>query len=415
MKRFFALFLALFLLAGCAPADPAASSGTSSSADVSVSLPEPEPVPQPPTVSHLMVAGDVMSHMPITRDAYVAETDDYNYDHMMAEASKQLQHASYSVANLETVLNGGPEYSGFPAFNSPDGLAYSVARAGFDLLSTANNHSRDRGVHGIFRTLDILDQAGVAHVGTYRTKAERDAHSGVYMADVGGIKVAFLAYTYGLNGYRLQPENMFAVNLFNTDYYTTICTPDYELMKADLEAAKAMKPDMIAAVMHWGTEYQDRPNDHQTNLAEFLVENGVDLVLGGHPHVLQPYETITVTGANGQERSGFVIYSLGNFISNQQELETKTTAILDLELTRDNNTGETQLTDVRYTPYYMLHNSDKKPAGQRRFLLNTHEAMAEYESGDHSRISSKVYNQLKASLDHCHKILGEEGDKPSGV
>ena len=410
MKRILACFLALFLLAGCSPAAPG-SDGSSAPADQSIVMPEPEP--QPPTVSHLMVAGDVMSHMPITNDAYVAKTGEYDYTHMMEEPGQQLTHADYSIANLETVLNGGPKYSGFPAFNSPDGLAFSVSRIGFDMLATANNHSRDRGVDGIYRTLDVLDEAGLAHVGTYRSQAERDAHSGVYMADVGGIKVAFLSYTYGLNGYRLNEENMYAVNLFNTDYYTTICTPDYDLMKSDLAAAKAMDPDVIAVVMHWGVEYQNKPNEHQTKLADFLVENGADLVLGGHPHVLQPYDTITVTGADGQEHTGFVIYSLGNFISNQQELETKTTAILDLELTKDNNTGDTELTDVRYTPYYMLHNSDKKPAGQRRFLINTHAAMEEYESGDHSRISSKVYEQLKLSLAHAHKILGEEGDKPS--
>lgn len=414
MKRLLGIFLSLLLLAGCSPATPGtSSSGVSSTPDQSMVLPQPEP--QPPTISHLMVAGDVMSHMPLTNDARIGKTDDYDYTHMMAEAAKQLDHADYAIANLETVLNGGPKYSGFPAFNSPDGLAYSAARSGFDLLATANNHSYDRGINGVFRTLDILDKAGLAHVGTYRSQAERDAHSGIYMADVGGIKVAFLSYTYGLNGFRLKENQMYAVNLFNTDYYTTICTPDYPLMKADLAAAKAMDPDVIAVVMHWGIEYRNVPNDHQTKLAKFLVENGVDLVLGGHPHVLQPYETITVPGEDGREHTGFVCYSLGNFISNQQDLETKTTAILDLELTRDNNTGETELTDVRYTPYYMLHNSDKKPAGERRFLINTHEAMAEYESGKTSRINSKVYQELKNSLAHCHEVLGAEGDKPSGL
>lgn len=411
MKRLIAMLLSVFLLAGCSltPAQGPSSKEPAQSAFQPVPDPEPEPEP---IVSHLMVAGDAMSHMPLTRDAYVKATGEYDYGHMMEEAAQQLAKADYAVANLETVLAGGPQYSGFPAFNSPDGLAVSLKEAGIDLLSTANNHSRDRGVAGIFRTLDVLDRVGLAHVGTYRSQEERDASSGIHVADVGGISVAFLSYTYGLNGYQLAPENRFAVNLFNLDYYTTLETPDYEMLRADLEAARALDTDLIAVIMHWGVEYQYAPNVHQTKVADFLVEQGADLVLGGHPHVLQPYETISVTGWDGQPRQGFVCWSLGNFISNQLDPDTQTTVILDLELTRDPVTEETTLTDVRYTPYYMLHQDDR-PVGQRRHLLNVHQGMAEYERGDTSRISRQTYDKLAWALAHSHKILGEEGDRPS--
>ena len=131
---------------------------------------------------------------------------------------------------------------------------------------------------------------------------------------------------------------------------------------------------------HWGIEYQNSPNSHQTELAKFLVEQGADLVLGGHPHVLQPYETISVTGWDGQEREGFVCYSLGNFISNQYDPApaTMTTAILDLELTKAPD-GTTSVTKVGYVPYYMIHR-DSAPVGEKRFLLNIHQAMEEYEA-----------------------------------
>ena len=199
-KKLTILLLALaLLLSGCAPAQPAESGGAASSQPPAASQSpdqsrpeEPEPAPEP-TVSHLMVAGDVMSHMPITNDAYVEADGTYDYSHMLQFAARQLEQADYAVANLETVLAGGPDYSGFPAFNSPDELAYDVKEAGFDLLSTANNHTRDRGMDGIYRTLDVLDQAGLAHVGTYRSQEERDEHSGIYVADVGGISVAFLS------------------------------------------------------------------------------------------------------------------------------------------------------------------------------------------------------------------------------
>lgn len=417
-KKLTILLLALaLLLSGCAPAQPAESGGAASSQPPAASQSpdqsrpeEPEPAPEP-TVSHLMVAGDVMSHMPITNDAYVEADGTYDYSHMLQFAARQLEQADYAVANLETVLAGGPDYSGFPAFNSPDELAYDVKEAGFDLLSTANNHTRDRGMDGIYRTLDVLDQAGLAHVGTYRSQEERDEHSGIYVADVGGISVAFLSYTYGLNGFRLDSDKMYAVNLFNLDYYTTLANPDYELLQSDLEAARALDTDLIAVMIHWGVEYQNAPNGHQTNLAQFLVEQGADLVLGGHPHVLQPYETISVTGWDGQEREGFVCYSLGNFISNQYDPfpAVQTTAVLDLELTKDPESGETAVTGVSYEPYFMLHR-DGAPVGEKRYLLNIHDAMEEYEAGESTLVDKSAYQQLQKALDHCHEILGVEGD-----
>ena len=412
MKRILSLLLALaLLLPGCAPAPGGSQSGQSSQS-ASQSQPDPLPEPEPePVVARLMVAGDVMSHMPITKDAYVAETDSYDYSHMLQFAALQLQEADYAVANLETTLAGGPNYSGFPAFNSPDELAYDVKEAGFDLLSTANNHSRDKGMDGIYRTLDVLDEAGLAHVGTHRSQEELDENHGIHVADVGGISVAFLSYTYGLNGFQLDSDKMYAVNLFNLDYYTTLETPDYDRLRADLEAARALDADLIAVMIHWGIEYQNAPNHHQTDLAQFLVEQGADLVLGGHPHVLQPYETISVTGWDGQAREGFVCYSLGNFISNQYEPfpAVQTTAILELELTRDPETGETAVTDVGYVPYYMIHR-DSAPVGERRYLLNIHDAMADYEAGESTLVDGAAYQELEAALEHCHAILGAEGD-----
>ena len=420
MKRILSLVLSLMLLAGCAPAQPADHSAEIPQPPVQSQLPalEPEPEPEPePIVSHLMVAGDIMSHMPLTDDCYVAETDSYDYSHVLQEAARQLQLADFAVANLETTLAGGPNYSGYALFNSPDELAYNIKDAGFDLLCTTHNHTLDKGMDGIYRTLDVLDQAGIPHVGTYRSQEERDANSGIYVADVGGISVAFLAYTYGLNGHRLPDDQPFAANIFNTDYYTSVSDPDYDLLAADLAAAQALDTDLIAVITHWGWEYHTKQNGHQEGLTQFLVEHGADLVLGGHPHVLQPYDTITVTGEDGTERQGFVIYSLGNFISNQnfedrkKDLATKTTVILDLELTKDPE-GNTSLTDVRYTPYYMVHRNNR-PVGERRHLVDVHQAIASYEAGTSELIDKNCYGQLQLALDLCHEVLGEEGDKAS--
>ena len=404
-----ALLLALALLAGCAPAQSApgesAPPPAASQSSASLSVPEPEPEP---TVIRLMAAGDAMSHMPITQDAYIAASGEYSYRHMLLDASEQLSDADYAVGNLETPLAGGPDYSGYPVFNAPDSLAFDLKAAGFDLFTAANNHSLDQGTSGIYRTLDVLDQAELDHVGAYRSQEERDAGSGILVADVDGVSIAFLSYTYGLNGFRLPKGEEYAVNVYNLDYYTTLSQPDYELLQADLEAARALDADLIAVLIHWGTEYQNAPNGYQTNLAQFLVEQGADLVLGNHPHVLQPYETLSVTGWDGQPREGFVCYSLGNFISNQPDLEMRTTAILELELTKDPETGETDLTGVGYLPYYMIHRDDR-PAGQQRLLVNIHQALADQQAGG-LPLSETEVQELQNALEHCHTILGAEDD-----
>lgn len=417
MKKLTALLLVLlFVLAGCATSQSELEEMQNNPyIDVQPdTTTEEETTTEPqPIVAHLMAGGDIMSHIPQLNDAYVASTGKYDYNHMFADAKKQLKKADYAIANLETVLGGGPTYSGFPCFSSPDALAEAAKNAGFDLLGTANNHTRDQGVDGIFRTLDVLDDLGLAHVGTYRSQEERDANNGIYVADIGGISVAFLCYTYGLNGFKLNDDQMFAVNLFNKDYATTLSDFDYDTVDADMAAARALGTDMIAVMLHWGVEYQTTPNDYQRKIADHLFKEGADLIFGGHPHVLQPYETVDVTDNQGKEKKGFVIYSFGNFISNQQtEPSTKTTIILDLELTKDPKTGKTTLTDIRYTPYYMLHRDDL-PAGSRRMLVNMHTAIKEYENGTAKYVGPNSYQRIKNALEFCHKIMGEEGDKAS--
>ena len=175
-------------------------------------------------------------------------------------------------------------------------------------MSTANNHCRDKGLDGLYRTLDVLDEAGLAHVGTYRSQAERDENSGIYVADVGGISVAFLSYTYGLNGFQLSSDTMYAANLFNLDYYTTLSQPNKALMETDLAAARALDTDLIAVMIHWGVEYDAYPQDYQTKIATDCFTAGADLILGAHTHCLQGISYIS-----GKP----VFYSLGNFVFGQ--------------------------------------------------------------------------------------------------
>lgn len=351
-----------------------------------------EPEPPEPTVAVLAVCGDTMSHMPVTNDAWNGER--YDYARIMAAAGPYVEAADYAVVNLETTLSGGPPYSGYPAFNSPDDLAYDLKVLGFDLCLTANNHSLDRGFSGLSRTLDVLDGAGLAHVGTSRTQEERNR--GIVTADVGGVSVAFLGYTYGTNGIPIPKKHPYAINVFNTDYLTTLSKPDWDRLAADLEAARAMETDLIAVMVHWGLEYKLEQNRYQEELADFLFENGADMVLGGHSHVPQPMELRTLPDG----RQGFVCYSLGNFISSQTKPNTDTTAVLTLTLTRDNETGEAQVTDYAYIPMYMLHRAEG--ASPRFELVDIHAALDSGETGEALR------QKLSKALETCRSVFGEE-------
>lgn len=401
-KRLLALAL-LLLLTGC-------GSAPSTQADASEPPEASEPVVQPNIVSTLAVCGDAMSHMPQTRDAYDSQAGAYDYKPMIRFAKPWIEQADYAVVNLETTFAGGPDYSGFPAFNTPDALGDALKDAGFDLVSTANNHCLDRGYDGMVRTLDVLDNLGLAHVGTYRSAVERAAQNGVHVADVGGIKVAFLSYTYGTNGIPVSKSHPDTVNLLHTDYMSDAQVLDTARIADDLAAAEALSPDLIAVIVHWGVEYQTTQNEHQEEIADFLFDHGADVILGSHPHVLQPMETRTLTDRDGTTHTGFVCWSLGNFISSQNDEYTDTTVVLNLELTKNPNTGATDVTKVGYVPLYML-DREQEVDGERFTLLDAHRGIEEYASGDSSYISASTEKKLQKCVSDCHKILGAEYDQ----
>jgi len=401
-KRLLALAL-LLLLTGC-------GSAPSTQADASEPPEASEPVVQPNIVSTLAVCGDAMSHMPQTRDAYDSQAGAYDYKPMIRFAKPWIEQADYAVVNLETTFAGGPDYSGFPAFNTPDALGDALKDAGFDLVSTANNHCLDRGYDGMVRTLDVLDNLGLAHVGTYRSAVERAAQNGVHVADVGGIKVAFLSYTYGTNGIPVSKSHPDTVNILHTDYMSEAQVLDTTRIADDLAAAEALSPDLIAVIVHWGVEYQTTQNEHQEEIADFLFDHGADVILGSHPHVLQPMETRTLTDRDGTTHTGFVCWSLGNFISSQNDEYTDTTVVLNLELTKNPNTGATDVTKVGYVPLYML-DREQEVDGERFTLLDAHRGIEEYASGDSSYISASTEKKLQKCVSDCHKILGAEYDQ----
>lgn len=390
---------AVLLLTGCQSAPQSGSVVTATPSPSAA--PTPSPTPAPPTVATLAMCGDVMSHMPVTNDAWDGALGIYDYTPIFEAARPYVEGADYAVANLETTLWTEGPYSGYPAFRSPAALADDLKELGFDLMLTANNHCLDRGFDGLTATLDLLDQAGLAHVGTARSEEEAQPDAAIHVADVGGISVAFLGYTYGTNGIPLPSGKDYAVNLFNTDYMTTLSTPDTERLEADLAAARALDPDLIAVMIHWGVEYQTTQNAYQEELADLLIANGADLVLGGHSHVPQPLETRTVTAPDGTQRTGFVCYSLGNFISSQVDPLTDTTAVLTLELTLDHQTGEAGVTGWSYVPMLMV----RRDGTDQVFTLTDASAAP-------AGASNALVQKLEQAVSDCASILGPTPSAP---
>lgn len=354
---------------------------------------EPEKtIPEDTTIT-MSVIGDIMCHDTQYKDAYNSETKEYDFSYVFSDVEYYLQTADISVGNLETTFAGKEVgYSNYPTFNTPEALGYNLKKLGIDVLSTANNHSLDKRYNGLVSTLNYLDDAGIAHTGTY---ASEEAQNEILIQNVKGIKIAFLSFTYGTNGIPVPSGKDYCINLIDKD-----------LIKKQIELAQEKKPDLICVFMHWGVEYVTKQNSSQEELADFLFENGVDVVLGGHPHVLQPMEKRTITLPDGSTKDGFIVYSLGNFISGQRKENTRTSAILNLTFTKNGETGKISIDNASYLPIYMYNISSGKPQSHKLILVE--KAIADYESGENTSINSTTYKNLKNALTLTKNILGEE-------
>ncbi|MDR3246199.1 MAG: CapA family protein [Prevotellaceae bacterium] len=263
----------------------------------------------------LIFAGDVMQHSTQFTGARRADGV-YDFGPCFRLVKDEIQSADLAVANLEVPLGGKP-YSGYPAFSAPDEIAMDLKNTGFDVLVTANNHSCDRGANGVGRTINILDSFGITHTGMFHNKKERAEKYPVILT-VKNFKIAILNCTYGTNGMSANP---LLVNRI-----------DSAQIIEDIKAAKISAPDIIIMYIHWGDEYARYPNDEQKRLTDMFFRNGVNLVIGAHPHVIQPMEKRY--SSNGR-CDKLVAYSLGNFVSNQPWANTNGGALLKVSLVKD--------------------------------------------------------------------------------
>lgn len=249
----------------------------------------------------LLFLGDIMQHDLQIQSAYNTKTGKYDFSSQFEPIQDIIKSADAVIANLEVTLSGKP-YAGYPKFSSPDALAFNIKKAGIEYLVTANNHVYDYEVSGFLRTLDVLDSVGFKHTGIFRNQEERKKKQALII-EKNDMRIALLNYTYGVN------DRIYTAN-------TVVNKIDTALIKEDLAALKINNYDAIIVFFHWGKEYERHPNQEQKDLAKFCFENGVDLIIGSHPHVIQEMKKYRFKSKSGKEKDVFIAYSLGNYVSN---------------------------------------------------------------------------------------------------
>ena len=354
-------------------------------------------VPEDSTAT-IVAIGDTLCHSQVFKDAYDSTTKTYDFSPLFKDVTKYFENKTVAVGNLEATLAGPSHpYTGYPTFNTPEHLAVDLKELGLDIMTTANNHSLDIGYSGLVSSLNYLDEAGLEHTGTARSPEEQDK---ILFKDLNGIKTAFLAFTYGTNGIPVPKGKEYCVNLIDKDF-----------IKRKIDQAKAEGAEAICVSMHWGIEYQTKENSEQDDLADFLIKNDVNVILGCHPHVLQPLQMREVTMEDGTKKSGVVIFSMGNFFSAQTFPNTRDTLIMNIKIRKNGETGKISIDHAKYAPVYDYDNGVN--AKDRYELLDLDGIIQSYEAGEKDangnlKWSKNMYDLAKTEKDRIYKIVGPE-------
>ncbi|MFL2060990.1 CapA family protein [Marinilactibacillus psychrotolerans] len=338
----------------------------------------------------LSAVGDVMVHDTQLTSAYDEETNSYDFKSAFEDIKKLISESDISIVNLETTLSGSSPYTGYPVFNAPDTIVDALKYAGFDTVITANNHSLDTDIGGLKRTVKVVKEKGLDSVGAH----ESNLDSRILIKEVNGIKIAIAAYTEKINGRNIQDlseEENSTINILNKNK-----------MISDIDDIKDLNPDLILTYLHWGEEYDDTPNSLQTSYAEMLAGEGVDIILGSHPHVIQSSKFIEVDG-----NKAFVAYSLGNFLSNQRK-ETlgeggetsEDGVIMNIDIQKNNDTGETTIQNVDYVPTWVYRYETENGSEFDYRILPIETSLNE------SELTEETINRMENSYEETKKRLG---------
>jgi len=343
--------------------------------------------PKDQTVIHFVAGGDVNVND-------LTASQELDYTAAFLDVAHLLGNGTVTAVNFEGNLLGDPY--GSASASAPQAMMQALSKAGVDFIQLANSYSIYNGIAGLHTTISGVKQAGMTPLGVYTSPEEFKDENGFILIDAQGIKIALVAFTKGMDGLALPAGYENCVNVLYKDYQSTYQTVDTAGITAVLDNVKQTKPDITIALLHWGSEFNDTISDSQKRIVTLMQENGVDAIIGTHPHYVQEISF--------DKESGFLLaYSLGDFFSDAQRAGSEYSILLDLEITRDNRTGKVTISDYTYIPIFSVTEEGKPPR-----VVRIQEAIAAYEAGHVDRVSEQTYKDMKYALTRIKaRVAGE--------
>ena len=340
--------------------------------------------PSKTTVIHLAAVGDLNVTEQLVNSAGINQ----DYGPVFLDVAHLLADADIAVMNFEGVMVGEPYGE---SKSAPIAMMQALSAAGVDLVQMANSYSIYKGVSGLAKTIGNLEGAGLTPLGAYESNEERERSGGYVLVETQGVKLAFVAFTKGMDGMALPVGSEKCVNVLYKDYASTYKQVDTEGILSVLNAAKEEKPDLLIAMIHWGSEFNDTLSDTQTQIKNLLHNNGVDAVIGTHSHYVQEMEL---------KDGKFIAYSLGDFVSDAQRAGSEYSVVLDLEISKDKKSGKTKISNFSYTPIFSVVEEE-----QPTRVVRIKEAMMAYDGGYLEKISKSTYDKMNYALERIEKRI----------
>ena len=346
----------------------------------------------------IRTAGDFVIHVPIIDSSKALGKQPgakatYDFYPMLDMVASTLANADFSVTNVDGSMGGKYKYgyTGYPQFNTPPHLMYALVDCGIDMLTLANNHMLDGWYDGLLYEIDNVESLGLKHVGAYRSQEDRNTP---VIYEINGIKVGFMNYTYSLNSMESRGVDQKALDYGAGWTKNSSC-------KADAKALRNAGADVIVCYMHWGTEYDQNPDNNQKYIAKMLVESGVDVIMGGHPHVVQPAVWMSGTNQFGEAQDTLCVYSVGNFLSDQRESPKDGGIIFDFTI-QENADGSFSITNPSYLPIWVWRTGSEG-------IGYTYEVVpiGKYLKSRPAGMSDSDYNTMMKSYNNSVSVMGQ--------
>ena len=342
-----------------------------------------------PVKIHIAAAGDLNITDKVVWSGQIS--GDFNYTNAFMDVAPILSEADLALLNFEGNVCGAPY--GTETGSAPQQLLEALKNAGVDVLQVANSCSIKNGLMGLTATLSSIRAAGLEPIGAFSSADEFRKTKGYTICQVGDVKIALVAFTKGVGSLGLPVGSEDCVNILYEDYYTTYQTINKKAIRNILRAAEAEKPDLTIAMLHWGSEYNEEISKSQEDVANLMLSEGVDVIFGSHPHLVHQIDY-------NEEKGTIVAYSLGDFFGDGERGGTNYSIILDVEITKDYETGVTKVTDYSYVPIYTL--AENQCDGLRR-VIRLENAMSAYELNLVDKVTDSCYENMQFAMDRILK------------